>query len=103
MLDGLIAMNAPPDVIDRAKARFTGQDSQDCEIWPENLQAYELFEMLATQWRITDAGFYIGIDYPSVQASMAMIGIKAKQRSTLFEDIRTMERAALQVLNRKKD
>ena len=36
MIDGLIAVNAPSEVIEAARRNFGGNRSDDCEVWEEN-------------------------------------------------------------------
>ncbi|SFM92942.1 DUF1799 domain-containing protein [Nitrosomonas communis] len=98
-----MAMGASPDVIESTKKQASGETDIDCEIWPENEEVFMLFNSLSTQWRISFSGSFIGINYPSIESSMNMLGTKKKRRAELFNDIKTMERAALPILNRKKD
>ncbi|WP_430229943.1 DUF1799 domain-containing protein [Nitrosomonas communis] len=103
VIDALIAMGAPPDVIESTQTQASGETDTDCEIWPENEEAFMLFNSLATQWRISFTGSFIGLNYPSIESSMNMLGTKKKRKAELFNDIKIMERAALPILNRKKD
>lgn len=74
------------------------------EVWPENVEAVELFCVLATQWRVVSglAGErFFGLDYAAVGAVMAMRNVKRRDQARLLSDIRVMEGAALRELNRK--
>lgn len=75
------------------------------EVWPENVDAVELFCVVSGQWRVL-AGFgaagYLGLDYTAVEAAMRMRGVKNKDRARLFADLRVMESAAAQELNRRR-
>lgn len=102
MIDGLIAVNAPEDVIESARARFEGSISEDCEVWPENWQSLELFVALGTQWNVSAMGHYLGINYPAVDAIMNILAVPKKQKPDLFSDLQIMERAALEYINRDK-
>ena len=54
---------------------------------------------MQTQWRTGPLGGALGLDYQGVQAALRMM--KVKDIPTMFEDLRVMERAALEVLNHK--
>ena len=68
-------------------------------MWRENLPALRAFLAVQTQWRTGPLGGVLGFDYQGVQAALRMM--KVKDIPTMFEDLRVMERAALEVLNRK--
>nr|WP_308633623.1 DUF1799 domain-containing protein [Massilia sp. YIM B02443] len=70
------------------------------EIWPENLQAYELFCAMDTQWRIGMAG-PTGLDYAALPMALRMIGAARSDWQQLMADIRVMESAALQAMRSK--
>lgn len=75
--------------------------AEDVEIWPDNLQAYELFNALATQWRIGMAG-PTGLDYGAVAMTMRLCGIPRSKWTELFADVRIMERAALEAMSNRE-
>ncbi|ALP62823.1 DUF1799 domain-containing protein [Paraburkholderia caribensis] len=86
-----------------AAARSRGS-TDDFEVLAENWDAVELFAACGTQWRksvvasLTGGGvFYEGLDYPAVEAAMRMFGFRRKRHRELFDAVRVMERAALQV------
>jgi hypothetical protein len=84
-----------------------GEDDEEVfEVWPENVQAVELFSLVASQWRAV-AGFagarFLGLDYAAIEAVMRMRNVRTKERGRLFDDLRVMEGAALAELNRKRD
>ncbi len=65
---------------------------------PENREAVTLFLGLETQWRTNDwTGKRIGIDYGVIGAVATMMGIT--MTPLLFDDLRLMEAAALEVIN----
>jgi len=67
-------------------------------VWPENEEAFSLFEQMQTQWRVGFSG-PIGLDYNVLFSLM-----KLKNMSIdLLDDIRIMEDAALTEIHRKKD
>lgn len=70
-------------------------------VWPENRRAVETFIAVATQWRWEGmTGNFFGLDYPGVEAALRMLRVKNHRR--MFDDLRAMERAALEVLNKEK-
>ena len=71
-----------------------------CEIWPENLQAYELFCAMDTQWRIGMAG-PTGLDYGVLPVALRMIGAARADWQQLMADVRVMESAALCAMRAK--
>jgi len=89
---------APEEVI----AEYIGLASDDFQVWHENWQALELFLMCGTQWRVI-AGMggtvHQGIDYQSLESVMRLTGIKSKKRPALFNDVRLLERGALEKVN----
>ena len=70
------------------------------ELWPENVQAYELFCSMDTQWRIGMAG-PTGLDYAALPMALRMIGTARADWQQLMADIRVMESAALQAMRSK--
>lgn len=81
---------------------FTLEDlaTDAVEIWPENVQAYELFCAMDTQWRIGMAG-PTGLDYAALPMALRMIGAARADWQQLMADIRVMESAALQAMRSK--
>jgi len=101
VIDGLIASNAPPDVIEAARRNLPGAQADDCDVWEENWESVMLFVAVGTQWTVSPGGQAIGIHYASLESAMNMRGIKKKKRPALFEDIRLMELTALEVFREK--
>ncbi|MBP0589277.1 DUF1799 domain-containing protein [Paraburkholderia sp. LEh10] len=69
----------------------------EVEIWPENFDAVLLFCRLGTQWRTGMAG-PTGLDYCAVLALIDRLGLSAEAADDMFEDVRHLETAALEVL-----
>ncbi len=44
-------------------------------------------------------GLVLGLDYPALEATLRMLRVKDRRR--MFLELRTMERAALEVLNKE--
>lgn len=78
------------------------EEDADFAVWPDNWRAVLLFTSLGTAWRIDGAsGNYFGLDYPAVAVVMAMQGVIDADKAELFNGLQVMERAALEVLNKK--
>ena len=69
-------------------------------MWAENVEAFELFEMLQTQWRSSSKG-PTGLDYNVLFSYMTMKQISPARQCELLDDIRVMEPAALNEIYRK--
>lgn len=72
----------------------------DVEIWQENYTAFQVFNAMATQWRVSMNG-YTGLDYNAMPVVMRMLNIKRCEWADIFEDVRVMESSALHELNKK--
>ena len=68
----------------------------DYVVFPENWDAVRVFVAGATQWRIGPSGTATGLDYAGVRAVAA--GLRVRWRD-VFEGVRAMEGAALEVLD----
>ena len=92
---------APQDVIQVVRGRASTGDA-DCGVWEENWSTVMFFAGLGTQWNVV-AGMagvmYVGLNYPSVESTMRMQHIPRGDQKRLFEDVRRMEAAALEVRN----
>lgn len=62
-------------------------------IWPQNWRVHRLFLRLQTQWKRKPNGDLAGLDYPAVDVTMRMMGLK--NRAVLFEELQDMEFAAV--------
>ncbi len=79
-----------------------GAEADAFEIWPENAGTLEIFLSLRTQWSVVAGmgGIHIqGFRYADVVADLRERRIK--HRARVYEDLKLMEAAALEVLNRK--
>lgn len=77
-------------------AGFTPEDyaGDDVEVWPENWTAYCIFSRLTTQWNVGMAG-RTGLRYEAVYPLLDRTAVCTEDWDDLFDDIRTMEIAAL--------
>ena len=64
------------------------------KIWPDNVSSVNVFIAMSTQWRVGMNGA-TGLDYTAMPSVMKFTGVKKKDRSDVFNDVRTMEDAAL--------
>lgn len=77
-----------------------------CAVWPENWHAVRVFVRMSTQWRIA-AGpggiLWRGLDYRALDAVETRTppppGVPHPDPAELFDQLRCLERAALDVLN----
>lgn len=67
------------------------------EVWPDAWPAFCLFEALGTQWRLGPGG-PSGLDYAAIPGTAKMIGLKSRELSETFDDLRVMENEALTVM-----
>lgn len=93
---------APVEIIESYREKLKLEQDSGCEIWQENLESFSVFQALTTQWRISDMGYFFGLNYPAVESVLNMMGFNRKRKAEIFEDIRIMENAALEVLNKEK-
>ncbi|KAA0983313.1 DUF1799 domain-containing protein [Pseudomonas sp. ANT_J28] len=75
---------------------------QDCEVWPDVWQAFQVFEAMSTQWR-TGACGATGLDYTSIRAVAGFLGLTRAQATDIFPDLRIMEAEALRVMAEQRD
>lgn len=94
--------------VDRATAQEWLGDlpAEEFSVWPDNWPTVQLFLALQTQWRVAlgmGQAVWMGLDYAAAQAAMQMLGVARKDRQETFAGLCAMERAALPLLNRKKE
>lgn len=70
------------------------------EVWPENWQAYRLLSEIQTQLRVGGFGV-VGLDYNVLFKKMDRMNLNPEEYDQLESDVRTMELAALSVINAK--
>jgi len=68
-------------------------------VWPCCVTAVNVFCSLVTQWRVGPAG-PTGLDYTAMVPVLDLLSVPAQERGALFEDVQTMERAALEEMRR---
>ena len=74
----------------------------DCAVLRENWPAVRAFAAMGTQWRYRPAGMAgsvpAGLDYGVVPDVLRLLGLKRKRWPVVFEQLRVMELAALEVM-----
>lgn len=92
---------APIEDLDDALATFglvrdgaVDEDTGEAYLWPENREAWGLWLVMQTQWRVGMGGA-TGLDYAAMQATLGLTGVKKKQWPEMFQLIRAMEIATL--------
>ena len=72
----------------------------DYEVWPDNIQAINLFTALQTQIR-TGAMGPTGFDYNVYFSRMDRMKLSDQEYEWLFDDVRVIEAEALKIINKK--
>lgn len=68
----------------------------ECEVWPENERAVAIFLDLGTQWR-HGMGGVTGLDYSALWTPIRLRRVPRDEWQEVFEGIRIMERAVLEM------
>lgn len=71
------------------------------EVWPDNLQAVNIFVTVMTQWRVGAHGA-TGLDYNVVYHKMDRMGLTPSEYDDIELDVRLMEDAALETIRKQK-
>lgn len=72
-------------------------DAYQADVWPENWQAWCLFQSIATQWRCGPSGV-IGLDYGALDREMQLREIPESEHLQVRDDIRLLEAVALEAI-----
>lgn len=90
--------------LDQEAAQYAQQAESACELWPDNVTTFKVFDVMGRQWRtvtISSLGGstvrYQGLDYGVIRDVLILMGIKRGEWSEIFEGLRVMEKAALKV------
>ena len=82
---------------------FSPEDyDETVEVWPDNWKAFLVMDSMGTQWR-TGACGATGLDYGVLPNVMRLVGVSAKDRPSVFQDIRVMESEAIAVMAQARD
>lgn len=74
-------------------------DTEPFELWPENEEAFVIFCALQTQWHLVSGAARTaraGLMYSEATSYMRERGLRRARRLELLEDLRVMERSALE-------
>ena len=71
------------------------------EVWPDNVSIVNVFTSMSTQWRVGMAGA-TGLDYNALPAVLRLLRVSRADQAEVFDGIRTMEAAALDVMGKEK-
>jgi hypothetical protein len=67
------------------------------EVWPCNIESFNAYRAIATQWRKDANGLEYALDYVAVLADLRELVDDAAARREIYADIKCMERAAVPV------
>jgi hypothetical protein len=73
------------------------------EVWPENLPALQMFQRIGTRWVVAGMGGVTGLRWEAIYPLMDRLNLTPDAWDALLSDLEVMERAALEVLNRKDE
>jgi len=92
-----------PDEKELAAFGMTLEDvaAEPVDIWPEHVQAFELFNFMGTQWRTGMSG-PTGLDYGVMHRKMDRMKLSEEEYDQLEADVMVMERTALACIHEKK-
>lgn len=76
-------------------------DDEEVLVWEENWPAVMFFSRLSTQWRMIGMSGPSGLDYTAVLSLLRTLRLPRDESEALFEDVQTMERAALQEMGKR--
>lgn len=94
----------PPSAKQLEASGFTAEDyaPDPVEVWPENLQAFRLFDRVRNQWRCDMGGPY-ALDHNVAFYHLGRMRLSDDEHDTLFDDLRVMEAAGLAAMREHKD
>lgn len=76
-------------------------ESDDFELWRDNLPTWEVFMAMKSQWNwlaTMESVRRTGLNYPALESALR-VKVKKKDRAAIFADLQAMEWAALEVFN----
>lgn len=89
----------PPKPEEAARFGLTVEEASGppVDVWPDNLQAVNLFISLSTQWRTGSSGV-VGLDYSVLYHKLDRLQLSDERYQEIEEEIRTMEGAVLDLM-----
>jgi hypothetical protein len=71
-------------------------------VLPCNWPAMQVFLRLRRQWRFAGLGGVVGLDYAQVLAALELMGVERPMWPDLFDKLRVMEEAAMEVIESRR-
>ena len=96
-LDALAMMGASPAQLAELREWLQGQ-AADFGLWPENQRPVQVLAMMATQWRVSAMGGYMGLDYNVLPFVLRTAGIGKKHEADTFVGLQILEREVLSLM-----
>jgi hypothetical protein len=78
------------------RAEASAEDERVEYLWPDCVDAWRVWQLLQTQWRVGMAGA-TGLDYAAVRAVLDEEGLQGEARADAWSGVRAAEAATLQV------
>lgn len=70
----------------------------EAEVFPDNVEAVNVFIAMSTQWRTAGmVGVPTGLDYSALPTVMGLCEVAEADRAEVFEGVRILEDAALEI------
>lgn len=69
-------------------------------LWPENVETFNVWLRLRTQWFYDFEGRKTGLNYTSVEQVLKWHQIKGKKKSQMVEELCAMESAEIKILHK---
>lgn len=82
-------------ISDADRHRLESRLEQAYFLWPENVERFNFWLSIQTQWNNLGGGRILGLRYEGIQAAMELDGIPRKNRPELFALVKQMEQATL--------
>lgn len=99
-LEALTMMGASAEQLAELR-QWLRSRAEDFAVWPENRRAVQVLTLMATQWRVSGMGGYIGLDYGALPLVMQAAGIKRKHQAETFVGLQILEREVLSLMAEK--
>ena len=94
---------APVEIIESYQQKLKQQQDTGCRNMAGKLRNILCFPGINHTMAYLRHGAFFGLYYSSVESVLNMMGFNRKRKTEIFEDIRIMENAALEVLNKDKN
>jgi hypothetical protein len=98
-LSALRAFGATPEQIEEARQSLRERGDDACLVLPPNWPALMVFLALDTQWRRSQQGRRLGIDYTAIEPVLRLKGVPRKKWQDVFWRLQVMELAAVEALS----